>query len=97
MIFIWSFILLFFAIRDVKTGAFDTVFESPHEAVAVRKCLSWASNDKSQLYLYPEDFELWAVGKFDVALGEFSDFDPHMVTTFIALKASLAAKEVDNG
>lgn len=86
----------FFSIRDIKTESFGTPFPAAHQAVAVRQALSAVQQPDSQLAKYPQDFELWHVGHFNVSDGVFEDTPPTLVSTFTALKQSIAT-EVENG
>lgn len=85
----------FFSVRDIKTDSFGTPFPSAHEAVAVRQLLTEVVNPQSALSRFPEDFELWYIGDFDIASGEISS-TPRFLSSVSAIKAA-AVKEVPNG
>lgn len=84
-----------YSIKDVKVGAFGTVFQAPHEAVAVRQVMTELSRKDSSLSKFASDFELWTLGSFDPASGILKS-DLQMVSSITAISASLA-NEVENG
>ena len=61
--------LKLYAIKDTK-GAFDAPFVSQNDALATRAVRSYVNQGgKSNIALYPEDFELWFVGTYDEMTG----------------------------
>lgn len=61
-----------FSVFDSKAGSFSTPFFSVNKAVALRDFGQAVNDQKSQLFLYPEDYILFELGSFDDSTGVIS-------------------------
>lgn len=61
-----------YAIMDTKAGAFMNPFYPRSLGEAVRSFSNEANNPESPLGKYPEDFNLFHLGKFNQVTGEIS-------------------------
>lgn len=62
-----------YSIKDAKVGVYQSPFYAQNHAVAVRTLKSAVNDDtKTNLTLYPEDFQLFHVGTFDDVTGELT-------------------------
>lgn len=64
-----------FSIRDSKAECFHPPFYKGTVGEAERDFITAARDEKSQLYLYPEDYDLFHVGSFDTTTGKFQPLD----------------------
>lgn len=80
-------ILEVFATRDLKLSVFSRPFFEIN-AIQAQRGLQVAVNDpNTQLYHYPEDFELMHLGSFDDVTGRFNLFDnPKFIVAALPLK-----------
>lgn len=77
-----------YSIRDKKAGIFIGPFFVRHEIDAIRRCLGAMSDSASLLTQYPEDYDLWCLGKFNDENGDFQS-EIKLITPFSVLSASL--------
>lgn len=64
-------ILKAFAIHDRKAGFFNPPFFFPSVGQAVRLCTDLTADMSNVIGRYPQDFDLYQVGEFDDATGQF--------------------------
>ncbi len=64
-----------YSIYDSKPEVFCAPFVQPTDAVAVRMVVSAASDEKSQLCLYPNDMELFYLGEFNDVTGRVDSLE----------------------
>lgn len=66
------------AVRDSAMKAFAPPFCVPATGVAVRGFTNEVNRAEAnnQVYLHPEDFELWELGRFEEETGEFEQSSP---------------------
>lgn len=74
-----------YGIKDNKVGTFGNPFFSTHEAQAIRECNEVVCDASSMLGKYPEDFDLYSMGRFDDK-GEFLDTKPKFIVSFKSLQ-----------
>ena len=55
-----------YAIYDKKSEAYDTPFFAHNEIFAKRRYILMAEEDRSPLRMWPNDFELHRVGRFNI-------------------------------
>lgn len=59
----------FYSIKDIKAGVFGEPQAFGHDVEAMRAIANAANNNKTSLYTYPADFELWQVSTFEEQTG----------------------------
>jgi len=64
-----------FGILDMKLGAFMKPFFMPNDGVAVRAFSEFATAADSEISKHPEDYCLYALGKFNAEKGVFYDLE----------------------
>lgn len=80
-------ILKMYSIRDSKGGVYHRPFYKAHEAEAERDFKTGVNDEKSTMYLYPEDYDLYYVGEYDDETGTIRGIDtPRHVAKAINLK-----------
>lgn len=78
-----------FTIRDSKSGTFQPPWYAANKADAERqfKTSVNSKNENNIVALYPEDFDLYYVGKFNILTGEIEKLDsPEHITKGVNLK-----------
>lgn len=63
-----------YSVRDNKTAAYHRPFCSEHKNLAVRSFRTAVNDAGTELNKYPEDFELFEVGEFEVETGMLKQF-----------------------
>lgn len=81
--------LEYYSLKDVKASVFGEPQAFRHIHDCLRAIANTVNNEKTTLFKYPADFEIWLLAKFDESTGEFSS-----TPTFIMSVANL--KEVAN-
>jgi len=63
-----------YSVLDLKSCEFSIPFESANDAAATRMFRSTVNDGErgGLIARYPEDYQLWFVGEFDVSGGTFS-------------------------
>jgi len=80
-------IIQMYSIRDNKTSGFSPVFCANYDEEAKRQMITMAANDKTNLYKFPGDFDLYRVGLFDLSTGRVSSCEvPEMLLTGVDAK-----------
>lgn len=81
-------ILKIFAVRDSATSQFGTPMFLISDGQAVRSFSDEVNRKdaQNQLYTHPDDFELFGLGQYDVASGEFKTVNPVSVVTGKSVK-----------
>lgn len=83
--------LIVVCVRDAKSEAFGRPFFSPTIGMAVRSFDDEVNNPESGiLHQHPEDFALYALGKFNDASGEFDTEIPKLLMQGNEVKKPLA-------
>lgn len=79
---------LIYALKDVKTANYMNPMVYDNEINAVRDMNIVVNRmEDSQVYHYPEDYELYQVGEFDTQIGALVPFtSPKFVVCAISLK-----------
>lgn len=72
--------LQLFSIRDAKAGVFHRPFYKPNAAEAERDFATGVNDQKSTMFLYPEDFDLYYLGTYDeeTGTGQFLETPQHI-------------------
>lgn len=65
-----------FAIRDNKVSAYLRPFVEPNEIQAVRGLQVALADEKIQLSMFPEDFDLYFLGEMDEITGVITPSEP---------------------
>jgi hypothetical protein len=73
--------LKIFTVLDAKADAYITPFFLPQIEQAVRTFGMSCSDEGHTFGCYPQDFQLYHVGDFDVVTGEFNIISPKMLIT----------------
>lgn len=63
--------MFIYSIKDVKSG-FTSIFQSANDDIAKRDFSAAVNGAPNLLNSFPEDFELWRVGDFNIQSGEVS-------------------------
>lgn len=64
-----------YSIRDIKAGAYNPPFFKHTDGEAQRDMTTAVNDPKTQVNMYPEDFQLFHVGKYDDQTGVFTPLD----------------------
>ena len=64
-----------YSAKDTKAGVYHTPFYTRHEAEAIRMFAGAASDNKTNIWLYPSDFELVKLGEWNDTSGQFENLD----------------------
>lgn len=67
--------MFIFTVRDSKVEAYLPPFLSTNAGTAIRLLVDAARDQGSMLNMHPEDFQLFAVGKFNESTGQVSSID----------------------
>lgn len=70
--------LYLYAIRDTKMG-FMAPYTQPNDQIAKRNFLAQKEDKDSMIKLFPEDFELWNIGKMDEKNGMIDQKEMHEI------------------
>jgi hypothetical protein len=76
-----------YSIKDTKTGLFNRPFYEMNDVTAIRN-LKQEVNRTDQgntLYLFPEDYQLYKIGKYNGETGHLEACKPELITTCEAL------------
>lgn len=65
-----------FSIYDKKTTMFGVPFASPTNGSAERQIQTYVNDNQSPLNKYPEDYDLYFVGDFDLATATITPHKP---------------------
>lgn len=76
--------MFIFAIKDVKSG-FTSIFPRTNELLAQRDFAGAVNGAPNQLNMFPEDFELWQIGEFNIQSGEVTN-NLKFITNAISVK-----------
>jgi hypothetical protein len=70
-----------YSIKDAKANTFGTPYFAINDQVAVRSFQQAASDPNTTINKNPEDFNLYRIGSFDDASGEFNpEKQPQFIT-----------------
>lgn len=64
-----------YAVLDRKVNAFTHTFQMQHKGAAIRGWITECNDPKSEMYLFPDDFELFEVAEFDQSSGLYHNYD----------------------
>ena len=79
--------LLVYSVRDAKAEVFNTPFFQKTHGEAERTFKQLANDDKSMVGKYPDDYDLYYIGKYDDSSGKIEPLDtPQHVVKAIQLK-----------
>jgi len=79
--------LKIYSIRDLKAETYNAPFYQPTHGLAERYLQNLVKDEKSQIYAYPEDFDLFYLGTYNTDTGRFQPLDiPQHVVKAITLK-----------
>lgn len=78
----------FFAFFDKKSGSYRSPQHFPHRADAIRAAEKAVNDPEGRHYLaeHPSDYDLYAVGAFDPAVGMFISSDPEFLVSIASLR-----------
>ena len=80
-------VLKIYSIRDSKGEVYNAPFYQKTHGEAERNFRSLANDEKSTIFQYPEDFDLWYLGEFDDNKGEFKPLDtPQHMLKAVSIK-----------
>lgn len=65
-----------YALRDIKTGAFDRPVMVSVQIEIERMLVEVVNDPRNQLAKYPEDFELYYLGEYDKQCGRLIQDEP---------------------
>jgi len=82
-------ILKMYSIRDSKGEIFNPPFYSKTHGEAERSFRTLATDSKSTIFQYPEDFDLYQIGTYDPDSGEVKQTEqPKFVISALTMKAA---------
>lgn len=67
--------LKIYSIRDAKAEIFNAPFYKNTHGEAERDFTSLARDEKSNVHKYPEDFDLYFIGRYDDSTGKIQALD----------------------
>lgn len=78
-----------YSIRDAKAEYFATPFFQATHGLAERQFTDLVNNEKSQVYKYPQDFDLYHLGTYDDSTGKIFPLDTpvHQLKAIQVLKS----------
>lgn len=77
-----------YSLLDVKTGVYSIPWFFNHDEVALRAVLEIATDLKTTVGKYPEDYVLLCVGEYDDGTGELRALVPRQLGNVAALRAA---------
>lgn len=78
-----------FSIRDSKAEIFNQPFFKKSHGEAERDFMQLVRDQKSTVWQFPEDFDLYYVGNYDDQTGTFSSLDtPQHVVKAVSVKGN---------
>lgn len=87
-------ILKAFSVYDQKAKVFHKPFFNATHGEAERNFQTAVNDDKTQFYMYPEDFDLYYIGEYDDNKGVFTSLkSPDHVCKAVSVKKDLPLKE----
>lgn len=78
--------LSLYVIFDKKVGAYNKPFPEVNDVMAVRSLHAVLLDDKIQLSMFPECFDLFRIGEFDDQSGEITPEKPCFIVSAVSLK-----------
>nr|WAE43452.1 MAG: nonstructural protein [Microviridae sp.] len=80
-----------YSIKDVKSGAYLTPMVCENHVDATRQFQRATNSDQSIIFEYPEDFELFYLGSFDIISGAITPLaTPEFIINALSLKRAKA-------
>jgi len=77
-----------YSIRDSKGEIFHPPFFQKTHGEAERTFHKLTNDDKSSMFLYPEDYDLYYIGEYDDNTGKLESLDtPHHIQKAVSLKS----------
>lgn len=86
-----------YSIRDNKSGVYNNPFYCVHLQDAKRQFARAANDDRLNLSMFSEDFDLYYLGVFDDQQGHFNLLDKPEFVMSAAEAKTLYRKDVTNG
>jgi len=83
--------LKLFSVYDRKAGTYGQVFSLQTRGVAMRTFQTWVQDPNSFFAKFPDDFELYEIGEFDVQTGDMISIKPDFVVRASDCKVALAS------
>lgn len=74
-----------YAIKDNKVSTFNKPMVEPHLTVVQRQLQQVMQNPKSMLAQWPQDYDVYLIGKFDSRTGEVIPSPPTLIFNCIEL------------
>lgn len=79
--------VMVFSILDKKSKVYFQPYFLSNEAIAVREFSKLVNNTDGNIKLFPEDFELYKIGEFDMSEGRLYPSEyPQPICTALTLK-----------
>lgn len=79
-----------YSIRDAKAEVFNMPFYKKTHGEAERDFTSLANDDKSSVFNFPEDYDLYYLGEYDDQSGKLVSLDtPQHIVKAVQLKRTL--------
>lgn len=75
-----------YSIRDKKLASFNAPFASESEVQATRQFGVVARDNTTQLSYYPDDFDLYEVGSFDINSGKLETIEPRFIIGAVSFR-----------
>lgn len=76
-----------YTIRDVKAGSYSEPFYALHVTDATRQIKRATMDERTNLFHFPGDFELFYIGEFDKNTGHINQLEnPEFVVSCASLK-----------
>lgn len=86
-------LLKIYSIRDSKAEVFNQPFFQKTHGEAERNFMSLVQDEKSTVWKYPDDFDLYYLGDFDDQTGKLTKLDtPQHIAKAVMLKKASPAQ-----
>lgn len=81
---------MLFTIYDKKSNVFGQIFEArtsdEAKRIVISSCLK---NPQSLVSVYPQDFDVYEIGDYDISTGVITGCSPTLISTGVELMLSL--------
>jgi len=84
-----------YSVRDTKSEIFNVPFYGNTHGEAERSFITVANDPKSNIYAFPEDYDLWHLGQYDQQTGILAPLPTpvHMLKALAVVKKDTAQKQ----
>lgn len=75
-----------YCVYDRKSKIYNTPYFLINDQVAMRQFQAVVNDKESMLYKYPEDYQMYKIGEFDMLTGKLEGMNPVDICTAISMK-----------